>query len=134
MFFNRTLRGKINRPKNRSSVARLFQVTGTIDNLAARQHLFLVVQVDGLLWPKVEVRVDGTSWTAEVHEAGTPSDGRFSLSLYLVGRKGHDEITDWLDGGESTGDYPGLRRIEDSTKLHSIRVQLEPSSRRQCST
>ena len=129
MFLKRSPRGKIVKPKNGSLVSRLFQAKGTIGRLPEGQHLFLVIQVGGLLWPKAEVRLDGTSWTAEVHEGGAPPNGEFALSLYSVGGKGYDEVTDWLDRGDSTGLYPGLRRIKDGTRLHNIELRLEPPSR-----
>lgn len=130
MFLKRSPQGRITRPRNGSSVTRLFQVEGTIERLPMGRSLFLVVHVDGLMWPKTEVLLDGASWAAEVHEEGSPPDGKFSLSLYSVGRKGHDELRGWLDRGESTGHYPVLRRIKDSTRLHSIKLKLQPTSRR----
>jgi hypothetical protein len=106
----------------------LFQVQGTIEHLPMGRHLFLVVQVGGLLWPKADVRTAGASWTAEVHEGGAPPNGQFRLSLYSVGEKGYAEITNWLERGASTGHYPGLRRINDSVRLHSIDLKLQLSS------
>ena len=76
------------------------------------------------MWPKAEVRPAGTSWTAEIREGGALPNGEFTLSLYSVGGKGYDELTGWLDQGDSTGHYPGLRRIKDSVRLHSIELKL----------
>jgi hypothetical protein len=129
MVFKRAPRGKITKPKNRSSVPRLFQVGGVIERLPAEQSLFLVVQVGGLMWPKTEVQPAGASWSAEIHEGGWPPNGEFALSLYLVGQEGYVEITDWLARGDSTGHYPGMRRIKDSVRLHSTHLKLQTSSR-----
>jgi hypothetical protein len=118
-------RGRINAPKNRASVPRHFRAEGTIDDLPAGQHLLLVVQVGGLLWPKGQVQVNNRSWTAQVHEGGHPPNGRFALSLWLVGSRGYEEIAAWLERGKRTGDYPGLERIKDGAKLHSITLRLE---------
>jgi len=130
MFFRRGPEGKIVKPTNHSSVARVFQAEGTIERLPTGQHLFLIVRVEGLMWPKVEVVADESTWAAEVHEEGSPPNGEFSLSLCSVGREGYEKITAWLDRGESTGHYPGLRRIKDSVTLHSIALKLRPSSSR----
>jgi hypothetical protein len=125
MFFNRKPKGRINYPKNRDLVPRLFQAEGSIDRLPAGQHLLLVVQVGGLMWPKGEVQVRNTSWTSEVYEGGSPPNGDFTLALYLVSDKGYDEIATWLEHGKLTGDYPGLEQIKDGVRLHSVRLRLE---------
>jgi hypothetical protein len=125
MFFDRKSRGRINYPKNGDRVPRLFRAEGTIDSLPAGQHLLLVVQIGGLMWPKGEVQVNHTSWTSEVYEGGTPPNGDFTLALYLVRDKGYDEIAAWLERGNLTGDYPGLGHIKDGIKLHSIKLRLE---------
>jgi hypothetical protein len=128
MFRRRTPLGRITRPSQHSSVPRLFQAQGSIEGLPPGRFLFLVVIVEGLLWPKSDVRLDGASWTAEVHEEGSPPGGNFSLSLYSVGRIGHDEIRAWLDRGQSTGHYPGLRQIKDGARLHTIKLKLQPAT------
>jgi hypothetical protein len=125
MFFNRNPQGRIHYPRNRDSVPRLFRAEGTIDSLPEGQHLLLVVQVGGLMWPKGKVQVNNTSWTLKVYEGGTPPNGNFALSLYLVSDKGYDEIATWLEHGKRTGDYPGLGQIKDGVRLHSVKLHLE---------
>jgi hypothetical protein len=126
-FLHPNPQGRINYPKNRDLVPRLFRAEGTIDRVPAGQHLLLVVQVGGLMWPKGEVQVRNTSWTSEVYEGGSPPKGNFTLALYLVSDKGYDEIAAWLERGKLTGDYPGLARLQDGVRLHSVRLRLEPS-------
>jgi len=125
VFFNRKPRGRIDQPRNRDLVSRRFRAEGIIDSLPVGQHLLLVVEVGGLMWPKGKVRVNDTSWTSEVHEGGTPPDGDFALSLYLVSSMGYGEIAAWLEHGRLTGHYPGLGQIKDGIKLHSIRLRLK---------
>ena len=125
MFFNRKPEGTINHPRNRDSVPRRFRAEGSIHRLPAGQHVLLVVEVGGLMWPKGEVQVRNTSWTSEVYEGGSPPNGNFTLSLHLVSDKGYDEIAAWLERGKLTGNYPGLERIKDGVRLHSIRLRLE---------
>ena len=103
---------------------------GSIDSLPEGQHLLLVIEVGGLMWPKGEVQVNNTSWASEVHEGGSPPDGNFALSLYLVNGKGYDEIAAWMEHGRLQGDYPGLGQIKNGIKLHSIRLRLESPSQR----
>jgi hypothetical protein len=126
-FLQPTPQGRINYPKNRDLVPRLFRAEGTIDRLPAGQHLLLVVQVGGLTWPKGEVQVRDTAWTSEVYEGGSPPNENFTLSLYLVSDRGYVEIAAWLERGKLTGDYPGLARLRDGARLHSVRLHLEPS-------
>jgi len=125
MFSNRSPRGRINYPRDRDLVPRVFQAEGTVDNLPAGQQLLLVVEIGGLMWPKGKVQVTGSSWVSEVYEGGSPPNGKFTLSLYLVSDRGYGEITTWLERGRRTGDYPGLGRIGDATRLHSVKLRLE---------
>ena len=126
MLFNRNPKGRIKYPINRASVPRLFRVEGIIIGQQAGQHLFLVVQVGSLFWPKCELVVTGKSWVAEVHEKGWPPNGKFMLSLYLVNATGYDEIVAWQKRGRLTDSFPGLRSVKGAIKLHSIKLCLEP--------
>jgi hypothetical protein len=126
MLFSRKPKGRIDHPRNRDLVPRRFRAEGTIDGLPAGQHLLLVVEVGGLMWPKGKVRAKNGSWASEVYEGGTPPEGRFTLSLYLVSRKGYGEIAAWLERGKLTGRYPGLGQIKDGIKLHRITLRLKP--------
>ena len=116
--------GKINVPTNNATVSRHFQAEGTVEHLPAGQHLFLVVEIDGLLWPKGEVQLKNTAWTCEVHEGGSPPDGRFALSLFLVSGKDYDDINSWLERGKLTDDYPGFENIKNGERLHSVKLRL----------
>jgi len=124
-FLNRKPQGRISHPRNRALVPRLFQAEGSIDSVPAGQHLLLVVEVNGLKWPKGEVVVKNTSWDAFVFEGGTPPNGDFTLSLYAVSSEGYDEISAWLERGKAAGDYPGLSHIKDGIRLDSIKLRLE---------
>ncbi len=116
--------GKINNPRSNASVPRRFHTEGSVNNLSAGQHLFLVVEIDGLMWPKGEAQIKNTGWTCEVHEGGEPPGGRFALSLFVVGEPAYEAINDWLDRGKATDDYPGLEDLSDGIKLHSIPLRL----------
>jgi hypothetical protein len=122
---NRNPRGRINRPRDRGSVPRRFRVEGAIDNLPAGKQLLLVVEIGGLMWPKGQAPVDGGSWVSEVYEGGWPPNGRFTLSLFLISDQGYDEVATWLEHGKRTGGYPGLGRIREATRLHSVKLRLE---------
>jgi hypothetical protein len=118
--------GKINLPGEDALVSRHFLAEGIVNNLPAGQHLFLVVEIDGQMWPKGEARVTNSSWACEVHEGGNPPGGRFSLSLFVVGDRGYVDINAWLEHGKMTGSYPGLINLEDSRRLSSLRLRLAP--------
>jgi hypothetical protein len=115
---------KINLPEANSVVSRNFLAEGTVPDLSAGQYLFLVVEVNGLMWPKGEAKVQNTTWTCKVHEGGNPPGGRFTLSLFVVGDKGLESVNAWLEHGKLTGDFPGLVNLKDSTRLSSIRLRL----------
>lgn len=130
MFFNRKPKGRIDHPGNHALVPRLFRAEGKVESLPAGQHLLLVVEVGGWMWPKGKVRANHGSWTSEVYEGGTPSDGKFTLSLFLVSDIGYDEVAAWLERGKLTGDYPGLGQIRDGIRLHSVRLRLSRQAQR----
>ena len=116
--------GKINIPGDNASVSRHFVAEGAVADLPAGQYLFLAVEIGGLMWPKGKAQVKNTTWTCEVHEGGSPPDGRFTLSLFLVGGSGYEEINAWLERGKMTGDYPGLVGFKNGRRLYSIRLRL----------
>jgi len=124
MLFNRKPKGRITRPSDGDAVPRRFRAQGTVSRLPDDQHLLLVVQVSGLMWPKGDVPVVDGAWSTEVHEEGSPPGGRFHLALYRVGARGYEEVVAWLDRGQATDSYPGLRRIEGGVRLHRIRLRL----------
>jgi hypothetical protein len=130
MFVNRKPKGRINHPGNHTSVPRLFRAEGTVEGLPAGQHLLLVVEVGGWMWPKGQVLVNNGSWASEVSEEGTPPNGDFTLSLYAVSDKGYDAIAAWLERGRLTGDYPGLAQIKGGIRLHSVRLRLSRQAQR----
>jgi hypothetical protein len=130
MFFNRKPRGRINHPGNHALVPRLFQAEGTVESLPTGQHLLLVVEVGGWMWPKAQVQVNNGAWASEVYEGGNPPNGDFTLSLYSVSDSGYDEIATWFEHGRLTGDYPGLVQLKDGVRLHSVRLRLSRKAQR----
>lgn len=115
--------GQINFPEDGDVVSRSFRAKGSIDKLPSGSHLYLAVEVEGLVWPKVEVA--GTPWSGEVYEGGEPPEGRFDLVLYLIEDEGHRRIMAWLENGKRTGDYPGFRELLGSQRLHGIKLRLK---------
>lgn len=120
-----SLQGRILRPANGSAIRRHFRAEGNVEGLPSGHHLLLVVEVAGLMWPKGEVQAIDGAWAAEVHEDGAPPDGRFALSLYMTSDRGYGDVAAWLERGRLTDDYPGLERIRDGVKLHSVRLRLQ---------
>ncbi len=110
-------RGGITFPRDGSGVPRVFTAEGTLADIADDQHVWLVVQSNGLLFPK-EPEIDPQPhWIMQSIETGVPAGGRFSLILLMVGSEGQHQIQAWLERGRATGAYPGLVRIVDSQKL-----------------
>ena len=96
MLFKRKPKGRIRQPKNDGIVPRHFRAKGTVSHLPDDQHLWIVVQVEGLMWPKGDVAVTDGAWSTEVYEEGRLTDS-----------------------------YPGLRRIEGGVRLDRIRLRLK---------
>lgn len=113
---------EIDSPKNNAQVAGPIEMTGSIKGtVPADAQLWVVVRRGNLMWPKdPEVFVVGETWSKTVNDGGR---GRFSLVLFLVGKEGQAQISDWIDHGVRTGDFAGLTRIKDSTALAHVFVE-----------
>jgi hypothetical protein len=117
--------GQIITPKEGQEVIERIDARGTISSLPEGSHLWLAVRKGSLIWPKEpEVFIAGTSWSATIYEGGTPSGGKFTLVLYIVDSKGHTEIGEWLQIGNATSSFPGLKRITGSKALHAIELRM----------
>nr|VFK17804.1 MAG: hypothetical protein BECKLPF1236B_GA0070989_112511 [Candidatus Kentron sp. LPFa] len=120
-----TVRGHIDQPVDGGRVPGRYEVSGTIthERLPDGYHLWIVVQVGVLMWPKEpEASVKGTSWytPTPISEGGM---GPYRLVLFLVDGTGQRSIKQWLRVGNATGDFRGLRTIIGGRALDSITVQ-----------
>jgi len=100
-------------------IVRLFAI-GNKEPPKVKEHLWLAVKHGNLIWPKdpeVPVHRPNPESKVTVYEEGTPPGGKFTLALYLVQDKGHEQIRDWLSLGNATGTFPGLRTISESRLL-----------------
>lgn len=123
--FQASVRGIITTPEDDDSVLRVFDAKGTIVNLPVDFYLWLAVEHSNLSWPKGPIRITDTIWTGKVYEGGSPPDGHFSLSLYIVNYEGHQKIIKWVESGQKSGYYPGFVEIEGGKLLHSIDLKLK---------
>jgi hypothetical protein len=101
-------RGCIASPQTGDSVSQTFTVVGNLMDIPRGSHVWLATAVDNLYWPKEPEVVNGRDFSSTVVESGSPPDGELELVLLLVDRGSHEDIKDWLDQAEATGDYYGL--------------------------
>lgn len=117
--------GTIRLPTDSSSVDRHILAEGDIISLPEIAWLWLVIEIGDLKWPKEPgVSVSGNAWTGEAYEGGTPPNGQFTLSLYVMGKAGFDQIKKWIDQGHRSGNYPGLSVIDNSRRLDSVNLRF----------
>lgn len=117
--------GVIKAPADGSAVDRHIIAEGNVLSLPESAWLWLVVEIGELKWPKEPgVFVSGNSWTGEAYEGGQPPGGKFSLCLYVVDKKGHKQIKNWIRDGHRTGSYPGISVIKDARRLDCIQLSL----------
>ena len=85
------------------SVPRAFRCAGSASDVGANVHLWLAIEVNGLIWPKEgQILPDESgSWTATVFEDGATDI--FCLSLLAADRRGHKKIEAWLNSGKDPG-------------------------------
>jgi hypothetical protein len=115
--------GEIGAPASGQAVSRAFRATGTVRNIDPTVHLWLAVEVNGLIWPKEgEICPESGEWSATVFEDGATD--LFSLSLFAADQRAQKTIRRWLDVGKKTGTYrelrslPGTRRVARVDGLH----------------
>jgi hypothetical protein len=120
-----SVKGEITSPVASQSVPRAFRSAGSVSDVGSDVHLWLAVEVNGLIWPKEgQIFADESgSWTATVFEDGATD--LFSLSLIAADRKAHKKIAAWLNSGKTSGTYkelaslsPGMRRVHRVDGLH----------------
>lgn len=73
--------------------------SGTVRNLVDGLHLWLVVEIDGFIYPKepeLTSRVKPEKqWTADINHDGPAKD--FSISLVVANKNGNETIREWFD-------------------------------------
>ena len=105
-------------------VDRHIRAEGTIQGVPADGRLWLVVEVEGLKWPKNPVTVSGNTWNGEAYEGGDPPGGAFTLALYSIDSRGAGQIERWLEEGRRTDDYPGIAEIQGARLLDKVELKL----------
>jgi hypothetical protein len=109
--------GTISSPADGATVTRAFTAEGTLEDIPEDRHVWLAVEVEGLLFPKEpEVSVE-PHWLEQSVESGDPPGGTLSLVLLMVDESGQRQIENWLAHGRSSGEFAGLGEIADSTTL-----------------
>jgi hypothetical protein len=112
--------GRILSPESGRRVPRLFDAEGTLSDIPTSRHIWIAVEIGGLLWPKEpEIPSQDHYWSQRIAEHGNPPGGWFSLVLLMADTAGHRMIEDWLNTGRSTRDYPGLSHIP-GVRLHVV--------------
>lgn len=105
--------GKIEKPKTGLFVGREFQVSGSLNNVPPKYHVWITVEIGGLLWFKEpEIHKSDKKWNMTITEDGNPPNGVFSIVLVLVSSEGQKIIKERFSEGKRTGEYPGFRITE----------------------
>ena len=116
---------KISSPKRNQTVRRpTFNVSGTACVIAAANQLWLAIDTQGGLSPKLpplQLSADG-EFESAITEPNRIKGG-MSVVLLLVKPNGQRQIKRWIAVGKRTGRYPPLTHIVGSTTLDSVRVR-----------
>lgn len=108
--------GDIASPAMSARVGTTFEVRGTASEIPEAHALWIAVQVDNLLWPKIRVPDTRGTFMVTVSEEGE-RDRRFALALLVVSPRGARFIARWLEEGGRTGDFPGIASIPGTSVL-----------------
>jgi hypothetical protein len=114
------VKGEIARPVAFASVPRAFRSTGSASDVGSNVHLWLAVEVNGLIWPKEgQILPDESgSWTATIFEDGATD--LFRLSLLAADRRAHKKIETWLNSGKRSGRYGELTSLLGTRRVASV--------------
>lgn len=125
---SRSAQGQIESPKDGEIVSRAFRAKGTLSDIPTEKHVWIVVKIGNLLFPKEpELQASDQHWVEEFHEGGDPPNGKFSIILMMVGPRGNEEIKTWLNSVREGKNPPALENISDSSKLDTVRdLTLNP--------
>lgn len=119
------IKGKILLPAEGSVVETQFTASGTFQGTA--RHLWLVVKVGNLYWPKEpEVKPDQGQWTSTVNEGGDPGI-KFELILVDVSDAASQMFQKLITDGAARQSWPGLTRtrLGDARFLAAKKLKLE---------
>jgi len=114
------VKGEITEPRQNQVVGDVFSASGWVEGTDAGLHIWLAVEIKGLIWPKErEVRIEDDGFLKEtvVEEGATES---FSLSMFVADNKANKKIRAWLDKGDQTGDYSELRRLPGMRRIARV--------------
>jgi hypothetical protein len=114
------VRGSIDQPRRNDILNRSFQCSGSATGVGADSHLWLAVEVGGLIWVKEsEIKPDSNNkWEHTVYEDGAPP--KFSLTLLVANDDANVAIKAWFRKGQATGQYTELRVIEGTRRLARV--------------
>jgi hypothetical protein len=123
--------GKILIPKNGGSVERHFLVSGELSDIPRGYQIWLAVEKENLIWPKEPmISPNDHRWSRMIKENSLPLGESFSLSLLCVSPKGQTMIEKWFAQGALTVEYPGLKEIEEISRLDIVnRITLRPGKK-----
>lgn len=121
--------GKIVSPSRGTTVPNTFDCTGTITgfNEGEGVHVWVAVEVNGLIWPKerqLKLGKDG-SWSIRVFEDGSGS--KFSLVLIAADEAANARIEEWFARGRSAGGkFDSMSMVDGMNRLDRVdNLQLQ---------
>ena len=114
------VKGSIEKPHKNDTLNRAFECSGSATGAGADSHLWLAVEIGGLIWIKEgEIKPDRNNrWEHTVYEDGAPP--KFSLSLLVANDDANRAIKDWLRRGQATGQYTELKVIDGTRRLARV--------------
>jgi hypothetical protein len=111
--------GTISHPSDGDIVTPRFEASGTAHNVGRDVRLWLVVEVNGRMWPKEgTVTVEDADWKQSVREDGRPD--QFWLSLWAASPDANVHIRSWVEHGQRTGVYPEFTPVPGMKRLAQV--------------
>lgn len=112
---------QFNYPVPGEVVSDRFELQGTIKSVPAGEVVYLAEQADGKYWPKRRLGSSAISFKSE-HYAKPGAGYKYTIVALSVGPDGESQIEAWFNNGQTTGKYPGIARVEQSTPLAKVRI------------
>lgn len=92
-------------------------VSGTLSNIPAGYHFWIVVRTGKNMWPKTpQLRAREGAWEITIQQ----STGKVSFVLLMMDAEGNDAVRQWFAEGKATQNWPGIPEIPGSTELDAV--------------
>lgn len=115
---------RIETPKNRSTVNKNFEISGSLETPLADHSFYLLEYRNKRYWPKFDLGNKATNWNKKlIHRANTNQFASYKVIMADAGLKA--TLDTWFKTTSDTGKYPGISALKLSHVVANVRVKTQ---------